>query len=209
MSAAPRVTNHLRPNGGASAPRLAPLEREETSGKVRELLDGVAQRGGEPGPMVRTMANARSLLQGYLELSRATKAAKLPKQVSERISLAVQQELGCELCIAAHSHAARSLGLSEEEIILARRGTAAEPALAALLSFALSVLRAPGSIGDDDIARLRALGHGDRDIAEIVGLVALNLMTGAFNLVAGLEPAECEPRLPAGDVRTSELVERR
>ena len=41
--------------------RLATLEPEETSGKVRELLDGLAKRGEEPGPMVRTMANARSL----------------------------------------------------------------------------------------------------------------------------------------------------
>lgn len=29
----------------------------------------------------------------------------------------------------------------------------------------------------------------DRIIAEIVGVVALNLLTGAFNLLAGLQPA--------------------
>ncbi len=105
--------------------------------------------------MVRTMANARSLLQGYLELSRATKSAKLPREVSELISLAVQQELGCQLCIAAHSRAARTLGLAEDDIVLARLGTAADPAQAELVAFAVRVLRAPSAIGDEDLARLR------------------------------------------------------
>jgi hypothetical protein len=32
-------------------------------------------------------------------------------------------------------------------------------------------------------------GWSDRVLADVVGLVALNQLTGAFNLVAGLEPA--------------------
>jgi hypothetical protein len=38
------------------------------------------------------------------------------------------------------------------------------------------------------VTELRTHGWSDRIIAEIVGLVTLNLMTGAFNIVAGLEP---------------------
>ena len=33
------------------------------------------------------------------------------------------------------------------------------------------------------------LGWRDEQIADVVGLVALNLLTGAFNLVAGIHPA--------------------
>jgi hypothetical protein len=43
--------------------------------------------------------------------------------------------------------------------------------------------------GGEDVTELHGQGWSDRIIAEIVGLVTLNLMTGAFNLVAGLEPA--------------------
>jgi len=45
--------------------------------KARALLDELVQRGGEPGPMVRAMANAPTLLRGYLDLTRAMKRTHL------------------------------------------------------------------------------------------------------------------------------------
>jgi hypothetical protein len=74
--------------------RIEPLEREQTTGKARELLDELATRGGEPGPMVRAMANAPALLRGYLDLNRAIKRSHLDRRVSDRIALAVQEWLG-------------------------------------------------------------------------------------------------------------------
>ncbi len=41
-----------------------------------------------------------------------------------------------------------------------------------------------------DVERLRELGYSDEQLAEVVGLVALNVLTGAFNLVAGTHPTE-------------------
>jgi hypothetical protein len=35
---------------------------------------------------------------------------------------------------------------------------------------------------------LRAYGYRDEQIAEVVALVALQQLSGAFNLVAGIEP---------------------
>jgi hypothetical protein len=52
------------------------------------------------------------------------------------------------------------------------------------------VLTEPNTITDTDVQQLRAHGWSDRILADVVGLVALNQLTGAFNLVAGLEPAE-------------------
>jgi alkylhydroperoxidase family enzyme len=56
------------------------------------------------------------------------------------------------------------------------------------VQFGLQVLTAPAEISDEHIAALRAHGYRDREIADVVGIVALNLLTGAFNLVAGIEP---------------------
>jgi uncharacterized protein YciW len=61
--------------------------------------------------------------------------------------------------------------------------------LAAIIAFALQVVAAPSEIDDADVEGLRDHGYGDEQIADVVGLVALNLLTGAFNLVAGIEPA--------------------
>jgi AhpD family alkylhydroperoxidase len=168
--------------------RIEPIAPELAQGRARELLDELATRGTEPGPMVRAMANAPALLRGYLDLSRATKRSHLDRRVSERISLAVQEWLGCDYCVEAHSRAARSLGLSENDVELARQGTAIDPKVAAMVAFGQQVLAAPAEITDEQVGELRDLGYSDEQIAEVPGLVGLNVLTGAFNLVAGIHP---------------------
>ncbi|MCP2247344.1 hypothetical protein [Lentzea aerocolonigenes] len=41
---------------------------------------------------------------------------------------------------------------------------------------------------DADVEELRGHSWSDRVISEVVWLVSLNLLTGSFNLVAGIEP---------------------
>lgn len=157
-------------------------------GKAAALLGDIVERTGSAGPMVRTMAGSPSVLGGYLELSRAMKRSRIDRALSERISLAVQARLGCALCLAAHTSGARAAAVSDAEIELAKQGTATEPAVAAIVDFGRRVHVEPGSITDADVDELRGLGYRDRDLLDVVGLVALNVLTGSFNLVAGLEP---------------------
>ncbi|MEU6040696.1 carboxymuconolactone decarboxylase family protein [Actinomadura sp. NPDC047616] len=168
---------------------LPALTPDEAPAKSRDILNDIIGRHGSVGPMVSTMAHSPALLQGYLDLSRAMKRTKIPRALSEKISLAVQEQIGCGLCLAAHTEAGRAAGLTDTDIALARQGTATDAREAALVAFAVRVLTEPASLTGDDIALLRAHGWSDRVIAEIPGLVSLNLLTGAFNLVAGLEPA--------------------
>jgi alkylhydroperoxidase family enzyme len=58
-----------------------------------------------------------------------------------------------------------------------------------LITYAMRVLTEPSTLTDADVDELREHGWSDRVLADVVGLVALNQLTGAFNLVAGLEPA--------------------
>ncbi len=167
-------------------PRLPALTPESAQGKARELLGDLVSRHGEVGLMVRSMANSPAVLGGYLELSRAMKRAKLDRRISERISIAVQQRLGCPSCLVAHIDAARQHGVDDDEIERAQAGTSSEPAIAAIVAFGLQVLSEPAAVDDAVIARLRSYGYSDRVIADVVGVVALNVLTGAFNLVAGV-----------------------
>ncbi|MEU7859373.1 carboxymuconolactone decarboxylase family protein [Nonomuraea sp. NPDC049141] len=170
--------------------RLTALDPADAPGKSRELLNDIISRRGNVGEMVSTMAHSPAMLQGYLDLSGAMKRSKLPRSLSEKISLALQEWIGCGLCMDAHTQAARAAGLSDADIALARQGTSADAREAALIAVAVRVLAEPSSLTDQDIADLRGHGWNDRIIAEIPGLVALNLLTGSFNLLAGLEPAE-------------------
>ena len=165
-----------------------------TTGKAAELLADIWSRhDGRVGSMVRAMAGSPSVLTGYLDLSRAMKRSKLPRDVSERISLSIQQRLGCDLCLQAHSDAARALGVPDDEITAARHGTSADPTISAIIRFAEQLHSRPTEVDVDTIDGLRTLGYSDREILDVVGLVALNVLTGTFNLVAGLQPESPDP----------------
>lgn len=167
--------------------RLPLVDPEQATGRSRELLEELAGRGRELGPMLRGMANSSAVLSGYVGLSRAMKRSHLDPRVSERISLAQQEWIGCDYCLDAHAAAAKAAGLSDLDIELARQGTALDPSIAPLVAFAQQVVAAPSEVTDDDVERLRRHGWRDEQIAEVVGLAALNVLTGAFNLVAGIE----------------------
>ena len=51
------------------------------------------------------MAHSPALLDGYLGLSRAMKRVRIPRALSEKLSLAVQEWIGCGTCREAHIEA--------------------------------------------------------------------------------------------------------
>jgi hypothetical protein len=59
---------------------------DQADGKARALLDELVQRGWEPGPLIRAMANGPTLLRGYLDLTRAMKRTHLDRRIVERIT---------------------------------------------------------------------------------------------------------------------------
>lgn len=170
--------------------RFARLTPDTAVGASRELLGDLVEKHGTVGDMVSTMAHSPAVLGGYLQLSKAMRRAKLDRKTSELISIAVQAQQGCGLCFESHVAAARSLGVPEHEVELASQGASSDPAVAAIIKLALQVYREPTSITDEQIEQLRQLGYGEREIADVVGVVSLNILTGAFNLVAGLTPGD-------------------
>ena len=155
--------------------------------RLGELWD---RHDGQLSDMVRAMAGSAALLGGYLDLSRSMKRSRLPRRVAEQISIAVQARLRCASCLDAHITAGLAAGLTDDDIALAVRGTASDPAVAALIAYAVAVHADPASVDDQTIATLRGHGHHDRDLLDVIGLVTLNHLTGTVNLVAGLEPED-------------------
>ncbi|MGO0577982.1 carboxymuconolactone decarboxylase family protein [Ornithinimicrobium panacihumi] len=171
-------------------PRFATLTPDTAVGASRDLLSELVQRHGTVGDMVATMAHSPAVLGGYLQLSKAMRRAKLDRRISELVSIAVQSQQGCGMCLRSHIDAAHKLGLTEETISLAQQGTSEDPSIAAMIQLGVLVYREPASITDARIEELRGFGYSDREITDVVGVVALNILTGAFNLVAGLTPGD-------------------
>ena len=164
-------------------PRLTPIDPATATGDAKELLDGIQAAFGRTPNSFRAMANNPAVLKGWTQLSGAL-APTLPRKLSEQVAIAIAEQNGCAYCLSAHTAVAGLLGVDAHEIEHNRSGESDDERVAAALRFAQTVNAERGGISDDDLAKIRAAGYDDADIAAIVGHVALNVLTNYFNRVA-------------------------
>jgi uncharacterized peroxidase-related enzyme len=164
--------------------RIAQISPESATGRAKELLDAVKVKLGLVPNMMRAMANAPAALDGYLQLSGALSKGTLTAKAREQVALAIAQANSCDYCLAAHSTIGRTVGLTAEQIVDSRHGTAVDPKADALLRFALKVVESRGSVSDGDLRDIREAGFDDGAIAEVVANVALHVFTNYFNRLA-------------------------
>jgi AhpD family alkylhydroperoxidase len=107
--------------------RIHQIAPEAATGKAKELLDAVNGKLGLVPNMTRAMVNSPAVLEGYLSLSGALGKGSLSAKNREQIALAVGQANHCDYCLAAHSAIGKMVGLTPDQILDSRRGTAVDP----------------------------------------------------------------------------------
>ena len=189
--------------------RLPALDPTHATGRAKELLDGVQAKLGMIPNLMRTMANSPAVLEAYLNAQGALAMGSLPAKLREQIALTVAEVNGCDYCVAAHAAVGKMVGLSHQDILDSRNGTSPATQVEAALQFARMLVHQRGWVGDADIARLRRLGYGDGEIAEILAHVALSLFSNYFNHVADtVIDFPAVSRSSRRDVGSEGLVER-
>ena len=165
-----------------------PATIEETPSAAHASLNGVKAALGTVPNLYRLTANSPATLDGLLALNGALGKGLLPAATRERIALAMANVNGCTYCNSAHSYiAANMLKLPEDEIIRARGGRASDAKADAAVILARKVAISRGDVKDTDIQQARAAGLSDGELVEIVGHVALNVLTNYLNEVFGTE----------------------
>lgn len=164
--------------------RIHQIAPDSATGKAKELLDAVHGKLGLVPNITRAMANSPAVLEGYLGLSGALGKGSLSPKHREQIALTVGQANHCDYCLAAHSAIGKMVGLTPDQILDSRRGTAIDPKADAVIRFARKLVDERGRVSDADVAEVRAAGLNDGGIAEVVANVALNIFTNYFNHVA-------------------------
>jgi len=173
-------------------PRLHVVDPAEAEGVVKELFEGPLKN--RQINIYKGLANSPAALQACLGMGKALAEAKLSKKEQEVIQLAIAEAQGCHYCVAAHTQVGRMSGLSDEQMIGARRGTIKDdPKLDAVVKFVLSMHEKRGFVSDDELASIRAHGYDDGQIAEMVASYALMIFTSTFNHVNDTEVDFPEP----------------
>jgi uncharacterized peroxidase-related enzyme len=165
--------------------RITSLDPAAATGKTKNLFDAVQLQMGKVPNMVRTMGHSPALLGGYLTLSRSLNSGTLSAPLREELALAVAQTNGCDYCLAAHVYSAQHvLQLDARTIAASRSQGAIDPETDAALTFARQLVQQHGHVSAAEVAAVRAAGYSEAEVGEIVGLVALNILTNYFNLMA-------------------------
>lgn len=164
--------------------KITAIKHEESTGKVKELLDGVNKKLGFVPNMMATMGTSSAVLEGYLNFSGAL-GTSLNAKLREQIALTVAEINGCGYCASAHSAIGKMVGLDEHSVEDSRRASSHDAKVDAALKFAEAIVIKRGKVSDADLESVKAAGYTEKEISEIVANVALNIFTNYFNDIAG------------------------
>lgn len=162
--------------------RIPAIDPAQTTGKTKQLLDAVQAQLGVVPNLMKTIAASPAALEGYLSLSGALSHGTLGGRFGEQLSLVTAQQNGCEYCLSAHTYLADKVAkLDHAEILKNRTGEATNEKTQAGLQFALQLIEKRGAVSTEEFEAVRAAGYTDGQISEIIGHVALNILTNYFN----------------------------
>lgn len=167
--------------------RLPLVDPDTATGPAGDLLAAVRKSFGAVPNMFKAMANSPALLEGYLGLSAALAAGTLPVATRERLALTVSEQNGCSYCLSAHTFVASMVGIGADDVEAARHAESVDPAVAAVLQFAARVNDTRGDVNGADLAAARAAGLTGEQIAEVIGHVALTVLTNYFNKAVNVD----------------------
>lgn len=161
-------------------PRLPVIEPTNATGRAKELYEGPLK--GKHLNIFKGMMNAPAMVETYLGMGSALKNASLTAKEQEVVQLAVVEANGCQYCASAHTAIGKGAGLTDEQIIGARRGAIeSDKRLDALARFAGAMYEKRGFVSDAEMSAFRNAGFNDQAMAEVVAVYAQAILTSTFN----------------------------
>ena len=167
--------------------RLNPVAPESAQGDVKQIYDTLQKKMNALPNIFKNMGNSPAVLKGYMALSDAASQTSLSPKLREQISLAVGQANQCGYCLSAHTVIGQTVGLQSDEMQQARKGLSSDKKEAIILTFTKSVVDKRGNVSDQEVSDLKAAGVTDKELTEIILIIALNMFTNYFNHITGTE----------------------
>ena len=189
--------------------RLTPIQSNGAASKLKRTLKNSGLKLDEAPRFLQIMAHSPAALRAYIMADAALVRGQLTPRQRAQVALAVAEINGSSYSLSAHYDAGKSLGLTHQEMQLARNATAAEPKAETMLRFTRSVVLQRGEISDEDFQAMRKSGFSNSQIVEIVANIALNIFSNYFNSVAKtevdfplLQPGADAPRVEITGIKT-------
>ncbi len=167
--------------------RVAVIDPQTAIGEVKPLLDAVQSGLGMVPNFIRVLANSPAALNAFLGMHAIAGAGVLDPKTRERIALAVAEQNGCQYCVSAHTAIGRKVGLDHEEMLANRERRSSDAKAEAALRFAGALVENTGQVSKVEFDAVRAAGHSDAEIVEIITHVAMNIFTNLLGKATQVE----------------------
>ena len=157
--------------------RINTLDPQEVRASTAEIFAEIKNAFGMVPNLFRAYANHPPLLEAnWFKVKKVMMEGVLSRKTKESIAVLVSKDNSCDYCVAAHSAALRSIGVSDEEVKVIETDlqeadfTRKERAL---IEFARKANMAPRRVEEAEIKVLRGLGADDAEIVEALGVMEL------------------------------------
>lgn len=167
--------------------RVAVIDPKTATGEAKQLLDAVQSGLGMVPNFIRALANSPAALNAFLGIHGIAGAGSLDPKTRERIALAVAEQNACQYCVSAHTAIGRKVGLDNEEMLANRTGRSSDAKAEAALTFARALVAHTGQVSKAEFDAVRAAGHSDGEIIEIITHVAMNIFTNLLGKATQVE----------------------
>ena len=179
------VTDHTAPEG--SNQRFKAVDPDAAKGEAKDLLKAVEIKYGAVPNSFKVMANSPQTLGGFRGLSDTLEGGLLSSETRSQIAIAVSELNKCPYCLSAFTALGKAGKISDSALEACRMAVSDDPKIDAALKFAKSIVTNRGAVSEDDFLKVRAAGHVDAEILEIVANVALYTFANYTNLVSKTE----------------------
>lgn len=157
--------------------RVLPVEKDNVSKDAQDVLTEIGGAFGRLPNLFKTYSHFPPLLKANWEKVKAVMMqGTLTRKTKETIALLVSKDNSCNYCVAAHTMALNSIGVTETEI-RAIEGDIEKAGFSvkelALVAFVRKANKAPLMINDKEFEALRKAGATDSEIVEALGVMEL------------------------------------
>ncbi len=160
------------------------IDVEQAEPELKSTLEKLGMSIGELPNFIRLLANSPSVLKAFVFWERSIEEGRLTPGEREKIALAVAEINGASYSLSAHSMLGRQVGLTDEEISLARQAKARDRKTQSLLQFTQLLVLQRGDISEEDLSAVAKAGFSQSEIIEIVANVGVNIFSNYLNNLA-------------------------
>ena len=158
-------------------PKISVVEKNEVSEEVQEIFTEIESAFGMVPNLFKTYANFSPLLKANWDKVKALMMqGNLSRKIKEAIAVLVSKDNSCSYCVAAHTAALKSIGVTGKEIEVIENDIEKSDFTEkerGLIAFTRKANKDPNRITDEEFEALRKTGATEPEIVEALGVMEL------------------------------------